>query len=688
MKRLAIDIGGTFTDIVLDEDGKLTIGKVLTTPDAPEEGFMIGVRQVLDKANVMPDQIDAVIHGTTLATNAVIERKGAKTVLVATKGFRDSIEIAYEHRFEQSDLKMVRPDPLVDRPDRYEISERIAADGSVLVPLDEDEAHALAKELAARGAKSVAVGLMHSYTNEDHERRLGQILADALPDALISLSCDVSPEIREYDRISTTVANAYVRPLMEGYLRRLEALLQKEGFTSRFLMVTSSGGMCTLDTACQYPIRLVESGPAGGAILAKTVAAEIEEKDVVSFDMGGTTAKICLVDNYQPLQSRSFEVAREYRFLRGSGIPLRIPVIEMVEIGAGGGSIADVDAMDRITVGPESASSTPGPACYARGGTKPTVTDGDLVLSRLDPDNFAGGQFKLDTGASEAALLSSVGHKLKLDAQASAAGVSEIIDENMSNAARVHAIEWGKELNQRTMIAFGGAAPLHAARLAQKCGIKRIIVPTGAGVGSAIGFLKAPVAYDVTRSFYANMDSFDAKTVNDLFDRMQAEAERVIRLGDAEGEIKVTRTAFMRYRGQGHEIDIELPDRPLTREDSALFSDLFSKRYTELFGRTIPGLGHEVMTWRLSAEVPVAKPEKVSISPDTGIADPETTRDVFDPEIMQHIPHGIFPRETLKPGQVVPGPAIITEDETSTLVNRHYNARMLSSGYLSLEWNA
>jgi N-methylhydantoinase A len=686
MKRLAIDIGGTFTDIVLEDNGLRTIGKVLTTPEAPEKGFMTGVQQVLEKARIAPADIDAVVHGTTLATNALIERKGAETVLVTTQGFRDSIEIAYEHRFEQSDLNMVRPDPLVDRPNRLEVTERIASDGSVLLPIDEDGARKLAAELAKRNVRSVAVGLLHSYANESHERRLGEILAEALPDATISLSCDVSPEIREYDRISTTVANAYVRPLMEGYLRRLEALMTEAGFNARFLMVTSSGGMCTLETACLYPIRLVESGPAGGAILARNIAAEISDPNVVSFDMGGTTAKICLVDNYQPLQSRTFEVARAYRFLRGSGIPLRIPVIEMVEIGAGGGSIADVDAMGRITVGPESASSAPGPACYGRGGNRPTVTDGDLVLSRLDPDRFAGGQFKLNTDAAREALSAHVGDKLELESTAAAAGVSEIVDENMSNAARVHAIEWGKELDARTMIAFGGAAPLHAARLAQKCGIKRVVIPTGAGVGSAIGFLRAPIAYDVTRSFYVNLDRFDVGAINSMLSRMQDEAERVVRLGDANGEIRITRNAFMRYRGQGHEIDIVLPDRPVVAGDKAVFEELFSKRYAELFGRTIPGLGHEVMTWRLTAEIPVDVPEKMPEVEDRGAARPLEMRDVFDPELTKAIPHGIYARKNLEPGQIVPGPAIIFEDETSTLINRHYDARVLSSGYLSLEW--
>lgn len=685
MKRLAVDIGGTFTDVVLDDDGDRYIGKVLTTPQEPEQGFLDGVRQVLGRAGVNPTEIDAVVHGTTLATNAIIERKGADTVLVTTKGFRDSIEIAYEHRFELSDLKMVRPEPLVGRQHRFEVPERIAATGEVLMQLDEDAVSRLAADLAERGTTSIAVGLLHSYVDETHERRVGEILQAAMPEAMISLSCDVSPEIREYDRISTTVANAYVRPLMEGYLRRLEALLLTEGFSSKFLMVTSSGGMTTLETACRYPIRLVESGPAGGAILAKNIAEELQERDVISFDMGGTTAKICLVDNFNPLQSRTFEVAREYRFLRGSGLPLRIPVIEMVEIGAGGGSIADVDEMNRITVGPKSASSTPGPACYGRGGVEPTVTDADLVLGRLDPDRFAGGQFRLEADSSKGALNDRIGSRLGLKEDDAAAGVSEIIDENMANAARVHAIEWGKELDQRTMIAFGGAAPLHAARLAEKCGIRKVIVPTGAGVGSAIGFLKAPVAYDVTRSSYVNLDDFDPDVVNRLFDRMHHEAESVIRLGADDGEIVEERTAFMRYRGQGHEIDIALPKRPLTAGDKAMLETLFAERYTELYGRTIPNLGLEVMTWRLSASIPVDSPAPVSRSESAGYAKPEAVRHIFDPDLMEATPHAIHSRSELLPGHIVKGPAVIVENETSTLVSRRFDARVMSSGYLALE---
>ena len=685
MIRLAADIGGTFTDIVLDVHGTRHTGKVLTTPQAPEDGFLEGVLAVLATAGVKPGDIDAVVHGTTLATNAIIERKGAQTVLVTTEGFRDSIEIAYEHRFEQSDLNMSRPAPLIPRHRRFGVPERVAADGSVLLDLDEGAVRDLGAELARDGVESVAIGFLHSYVNEDHERRTAAILQATLPKALISLSCEVSPEIREYDRISTTVANAYVRPLMEGYLRRLEERLRQQGFHAKLLMITSSGGMTTVETACRFPIRLVESGPAGGAILAKNIAAQIEARQVVSFDMGGTTAKICLVDDYQPLQSRSFEVAREYRFLKGSGFPLRIPVIEMVEIGAGGGSIAAVDPLGRITVGPESASSTPGPACYGRGGERPTVTDADLVLGRLDPDRFAGGQITLLPERSKAALAAHVGNALDLGPDGAAAGIAEIIDENMSNAARVHAIEWGKELDQRTMIAFGGAAPLHASRLADKCGIARVVVPTGAGVGSAIGFLQAPIAYDVTRSHYQNLAGFDPPTINALFAAMREEAEAAIRLGSAEGGIVEERTAFMRYRGQGHEIGIPLPARPLTGGDKPLLQQLFAERYTELFGRTIPNLGLEVMTWRLTASIPVPAPAPLPPVPARGTARPDFMRDIFDPDLMERAPHGIHTRTKLEPGMTVEGPAVIVEDETSTLVGRNFNARILSAGYISLE---
>jgi N-methylhydantoinase A len=683
--RLAVDIGGTFTDVVLQTDARRFTAKVLTTPAAPEEGFIQGTLAVLEKAGVAPSQVDAVIHGTTLATNAIIERRGARVGLITTAGFRDTIEIAYEHRFEQTDLNMTRPPPLVPRTSRLEVPERIAADGSVLIALDEAAVLAAAAELGAAKVEAVAVGLLHSYANDAHEKRIQQLLAAHLPGVPVSLSSQVSPEIREYDRISTTVANAYVRPQMEGYLTRLKQLLRERGFDCGLLMITSSGAMTTLETACEFPIRLVESGPAGGAVLASNIAVELDASRVVSFDMGGTTAKICLIDDFRPLQARTFEVARAYRFLKGSGYPLRIPVIEMVEIGAGGGSLAAVDDLSRITVGPQSASSVPGPACYGLGGTRPAVTDADLALGRLDPDFFAGGKIKLDLAAAQAALSEAIGARLELTPVQAAAGVAEIVDENMANAARVHAIEWGKELSDRTMIAFGGAAPLHAARLAEKCDIRKVVIPTGAGVGSAIGFLQAPVGYDVTRSRYMRLDRFSAKFVNDLFAEMSAEAQASIRLASPEGPIEERRTAYMRYRGQGHEIDVELPSRPLTEEDGALLDQLFVRRYTELFGRTIPNLGTEVMTWSLSAAVAVTRPTKLAHAGAQRRYAGDTRRAIFDTESLQFVDHLIVKRAELAPGTRIAGPAVIVEDETSTLVSRHFDATILASGYIQLE---
>ena len=685
MIRIAVDIGGTFTDIVLDVADERYTAKVLTTPVAPEAAFLQGAALVLKQASISASQVDAVIHGTTLATNAIIERRGARVGLITTAGFRDCLEIAYEHRFEQTDLNMIRPPPLVPRTLRFEVSERVAAGGSTLLPLDEDTVSAVATQLRSAAVEAIAVGLLHSYANPAHERRVAELIQALLPGVPISLSSDVSPEIREYDRISTTVANAYVRPLMEGYLTRLQDLLAERGFKCGVLMITSSGAMTTLATACKYPIRLVESGPAGGAVLASRLAVELDARRVVSFDMGGTTAKICLIDDFRPLHARTFEVARAYRFLKGSGYPLRIPVIEMVEIGAGGGSIAAVDDLSRITVGPQSASSLPGPACYGLGGERPTVTDADLVLGRLDPALFAGGRIKLDTSRAELALKRAIGEPLSLSPEHSAAGVSEIVDENMANAARVHAIEWGKELADRTMIAFGGAAPLHASRLAEKCGIRRVLIPTGAGVGSAIGFLQAPVGYDVTRSRYLRLDEYAPDFVNELFAEMSREAAAAIRLAAATGAIEERRTAYMRYRGQGHEIDVELPIRPLAQSDRALLEDLFLTRYAELFGRTIPNLGLEVMTWSLSAAVVVAHPTRLEAIGVSLPCAPGSVRSIFDTELMQRVDFAIYHREDLRPGMKVPGPAVIVEDQTSTVISRHFDASIMASGYILLE---
>ena len=529
--RLAVDIGGTFTDVVLETPEARFSVKVLTTKTAPEDGVLDGMLRALKLAKMEPGQVGLIVHGTTLATNAIIERKGAKTALVTTKGFRDSIEMAQENRFEQYDIFIEKPEPLVPRTLRFTVPERVDAKGGVRLALDEAAVAALAKTLKAEGVESVAVGFLHSYANPAHERRAAEILAAALPGVRISLSCEVCPEVREYERFSTTCANAYVQPLMARYLESLRSRIAAAGFGCPVLLMTSGGGLTTLETAVRFPIRLVESGPAGGVILSTWIAERFGIDRILSFDMGGTTAKICIIDDGKPMASRSFEVDRRYRFMKGSGLPVRIPVIEMVEIGAGGGSLAGVDEMKRITVGPESAGSDPGPACYRLGGTRPAVTDANVVLGRIDPDRFAGGSITLDASLSRTAIDTHVGGPLELDTTLSAFGVSEMVEENMANAARVHAVERGAELEGRTLIAFGGGAPLHAARLAEKLGITDVLIPASAGVGSAVGFLRAPIAFEVVRSRFVRLGAFDAASINGMFGEMEKEATGVVKTG-------------------------------------------------------------------------------------------------------------------------------------------------------------
>ena len=682
--RLAVDIGGTFTDVVLEHEGGQDQLKVLTTPDAPERAVLEGAASVLAQANVPASAVSLVFHGTTLATNALIERKGAKTALVATDGFRDSIEIAYEHRFEQYDLYMERPQPLVARDWRFTVPERVAADGDVLLPLDEAALRRLADELATLQVESVAVCFLHSYVNGDHEARAGEILAEALPDVSITLSSVVCPEIREYDRMSTTCANAYVQPLMAGYLGRLQDGLREMGVGCPMLLMMSSGGVTTVETAAAMPIRLVESGPAGGAILARDIAKENDLDTVLSFDMGGTTAKITLIDDFTPQIARSFEVARMYRFLKGSGLPLRIPVIDMVEIGAGGGSIAEVDAMQRIRVGPESAGSVPGPACYGNGGENPTVTDADAVLGRIDPARFAGGQVALEPERSSQAIDSEIGGTLDNATHVAAAGIAEIVDEHMANAARVHAIENGKSMVGRTLVAFGGAAPLHAARLADKLGIERVVVPQGAGVGSAIGFLRAQISYEVVRTRYMDLREFDPARINDLFAEMRAEAEAVVRLGAPDEALVETRGAFMRYRGQGHEIMVPLPDRDLMAEDGAALNEWFAEAYSTLFRRSIPHLSVEALNWTLSLATDRPAAEAVAEATERYTPEAEGARKLFDPASGDWIEASVYSRAVLLPGAKIAGPAILVEDETTTLVTNGFAAAVNGLGQIVL----
>jgi N-methylhydantoinase A len=682
--KLAVDIGGTFTDLVLECDGMQHQTKLLTTSTAPEEAVLEGACRILDESGTPASAVELVIHGTTLATNSLIERKGAKTGLITTEGFRDSVEIAYEHRFEQYDLYMERPAPLVPRHRRLGVPERVAADGEVLLALDEGVLIERARALEGEGIEALAICFLHSYMNAYHERRARDLITNILPNVAITISSEVCPEIREYERMSTACANAYVQPMMARYLGELESGLAGIGLTAPLLLMMSSGGITTVETASRQPIRLVESGPAGGAILARNVAAQNGLDRVLSFDMGGTTAKITLIDDCEPLISRSFEVARAYRFMKGSGLPLRIPVIEMVEIGAGGGSIAGLDALRQIAVGPRSAGSDPGPACYDRGNEDATVTDADVVMGRINPASFAGGKITLAPEKSETAIAVAIGEPLGLSNNIAAAGVDEIVNENMANAARVHAIEHGKDTADRTLVAFGGAAPLHAARLADKLGIDRVIVPKGAGVGSAVGFLMAPIGYEVVRTRLVDLRDFDPGFVNGIFMDMRQEAEEVVRLGAPDAELVETRTAYMRYRGQGHEISVQLPSRPFMANDVAMLQELFNTSYTAHFTRIIPNLNVEILTWTLTLATERSLPQSGATVSESAAPMGEETRSMFDPASGITVEAKLLRRDTLSPGHCLDGPAILTEDETSTVVPPNYRVMINALGEIEL----
>jgi len=679
--RLGVDIGGTFTDLVVIDDatGTARVGKVLTTAKDPAHGVEEGIHALLDEAGVRSDAVRAVVHGTTLATNALIERKGAKTALLTTEGFRDALEIRREGRYDMYDLFIDPPPPLVPRHLRREVPERLLADGSILKTLDEAAARRALAELAREGVEALAICLLHAYVNPTHERRLSEIAREVSPGLSVSCSSEVVPEIREYERASTTCANVYVAPLMARYLEDLERRLAALGIDGQLYIMQSSGGTALPPLARRLPVRLVESGPAAGALAAAQAARERHEPKLLSFDMGGTTAKACVIDDGVPLVGREFEVARADRFKKGSGLPIRVPVIELIEIGAGGGSIARVDRMGLLKVGPDSAGADPGPACYTLGGRHPTVTDADLLLGYLDAEFFLGGRMRLDREAAHRVVGEHVARRLGLDVTGAAWGIHRVVNENMAAAARIHGIERGRDLRQYPLFAFGGAGPVHCWQVAKILKVPRILIPFGAGAMSAYGLLAAPLAFDFVRTGRQRLDRADWPAINRLFAEMEEEGRALLaRAGVAPADIHLSRIAEMRHAGQGHEVECAMPLGALSTESLP----------TILYHRLPHGVPIEALNWRLTVSGPQpgtglsgrSEPGRALIRPPSVHASrsaPTTTgsaratkgaRQAYFAEVGGFVETPVYDRYALHAGAEFAGPAIVEERESTAVV--------------------
>ena len=670
MYRVGIDIGGTFTDMLLiGDDGAAVIGKTLTTPGDPSLAVENALRPALENGAIKAGERGTLIHGTTLVTNALIERKGALTALLTTAGFRDAVEIGREHRYELYDLNLDLPKPLVPRHLRFDVPERVAADGSVLAALDEDFVRRLVGELRDKGIKAIGVCYLNSFRNPAHERRTAEIIAAVAPQIRVSLSSEVVAEIREFQRTSTTLANVYVQERVADYLDQLQARLDKIGFVGSFFVMLSSGGIATRETSARFPVRLLESGPAAGALAAAQAGLLSGHRDLLSFDMGGTTAKLCVIEDGQPLKTHEFEVDRVYRFRKGSGLPVRIPVIDMIEIGAGGGSIARVDSLGLLKVGPESSGADPGPVCYRQGGTEPTVTDADLALGYLDPNYFLGGKMQLDLQGARKAL-SRLGGKLNMTVEQVAWGIHQIVNENMANAARAHLGERGKDPRRMPMYAFGGAGPVHGYRVAEILRLPALISPFGAGVGSTFGLLAAPLAFDFVRSAYSRLDEQDWQFANGLLDEMAEEGRKVLESsGLSAREITYQRTADMRYVGQGHEVSVALPDGVLSAIHLQPISVAFDETYRSLYGRKGPDVPLEVINWRVVASGP--RPEmnfKLPRDSASGSDMRKGSRRAYFPERADYLDTAVYDRYALKPGMQFAGPAIVEERESTLII--------------------
>ena len=672
--RIGVDVGGTFTDLVLHDPASdlVHVGKLLTTPEDPSAAIIAGVSRILQETGLRPSDLHSVVHGTTLITNTIIERTGATVGLLTTEGFRDTIEIGRETRYDLYDLFLEMPPTLVPRYRRLEIAERIDADGKVLLKLDEDAVASAARQLVEReGCAALAIAFMHSYRSPEHERRAGEIVRHLYPSLPLSLSADVAPEIREYERTSTACANAYVQPLMQRYLDRLEAELGELGFLGHLYVMLSGGGITTVREAKEYPIRLIESGPAAGAMAASFLARLAGLDRVISFDMGGTTAKICLVEDGAPDHKFNFEAGRVRRFQKGSGLPLKVSVVDMIEIGAGGGSLAHVDATSGLMkVGPRSAGAKPGPICYGLGGTQPTVTDADLVLGRLDPSYFLGGELKLDLERVHGIFADKIASQINVASLDAALGVQRIVDETMAAATRMHLAEKGRDPRQYTIIAFGGAGPVHAWNLARLLKVGRVVVPLGAGVASALGFLVAPPATDMVRSYVARLERVDWSHVNAMLSEMQKLGRDLLTEAGADPErITYTPTADMRYVGQGFEIPVRLPGLSLSAADLATIRESFFASYRLHFGRLVEDASIEGLSWRLACVAPNTD-IRITARGSQGGEGTNARRGerpvLFEGHGWQTCP--VYDRYALRTGATFSGPALIEERESTCVV--------------------
>jgi len=685
--RFGFDIGGTFTDFVLVDgaSGAVRTYKTLTTPADPARAVVEGWRTLVDASDVGADAIELAVHGTTLITNALIERAGAVTGLITTKGFRDVLEMRKEMRYDIYDLLITLPDPLVPRPLRLEVDERVTACGEVLRPLDVAELEQVAATFRAAGVEAVAVTFLHSYRNPAHERAVGAWLREHLPGVAVSLSSEVAPEIREYERTSTTTTNAYVQPLSAAYLRSLGQQLRNEGFEHNLYLMLSSGGITTLETAARFPVRLVESGPAAGVLAAVFYGRVVGERDLVSFDMGGTTAKMCLIKDGQPEMATAFEIARVHRFKRGSGLPIQVRSIELIEIGAGGGSIARVDELRLLKVGPASAGADPGPACYGLGGTDATVTDADLVLGYLNPANFLGGRMHLSTAAATDAIRSAIAEPMGISILDAAWGIHQVVNENMTAATRIHVAERGADVRRMRMIAFGGAGPVHADSIARALKMRGTIIPSSAGVTSALGFLTAPTSFELARSVVGPLDDGRLEELESVYQALEDEGKSLLSdAGVAEHDMNFARQADLRHEGQGHDIVLELTFATLQGVDvEGELAPRFYERYESVFGHAHRHLSLEIVTCRVTASGPLPSLalEQKEIGTTTAEGAIRELRPVYFRD-SGFVETPAYDRFLLSAGATFAGPAVVEEKDSTAVVAP--GATVVVDGFLNL----